>query len=81
MAKITVQALKSELNSRGSHYFDKDTMKFFGDTIANYRIADAGEYWELYRVRPVRFGLKGSAFFRKESFEFSVELPKECEAA
>jgi hypothetical protein len=48
-------------------------MKFFGDTMKNYgvrsTIIDNVPYWELYRKRPVKYGLQKSHYFRKDNFE------------
>ena len=60
-----------------SHFFDRKTMKCFGDTMANYgvrsgciqaRDGQMVEVWELYRKRAVKGGLRASAFFDKETF-------------
>lgn len=51
-----------------SHFFDRKTMKFFGDTMGNYGLRDAGTMWELYRRKPVKHGLKSSAYFDKQTF-------------
>jgi len=50
------------------HFFDRKTMSFFGDTMANYGVRDAGDCWELYRRRAVKHGLTKSAFFDKVTF-------------
>lgn len=85
----TASDLRAFVESRGtiSHFFDRKTMRFFGDTMKNYGVCkttirvnyDAnGEYvqggeeievWELYRRRPVKFGLKDSKYFRADNFE------------
>ena len=60
-----------------SHFFDRETMKCFGDTMRNYGVSgtciqirdgQAVEVWELYRKRAVKSGLQRSAFFDKETF-------------
>lgn len=51
-----------------THFFDRATMKFFGDTMGNFGVRSAGENWELYRKRPVKHGNKGSFYFNKETF-------------
>lgn len=78
--------LKREVKERGedSHFFTRESMKFWGDTMANYRVRSATvdtrdgpiECWELYRRRPVKHGVDGSAFFAKDSLRqvFSEEL-------
>ena len=56
-----------------SHYFDRKTMQFFGDTMRNYGVRKAeiggAPVWELYRKRPVKHGLQSSAFFRATDFQ------------
>ena len=64
------------------HFFDKDTMAGFGDTMLNYGVKDAGAFWELYRKEPVVCRISGktsqsSYFFHKESFcVFYAVAPK-----
>ena len=69
-------------NNPAGRFFDKDTMRFFGDTMLNFKVRDAGkvktmtgsgieeaEAWELLRKKP-RKGLHGHcAFFRKDNAE------------
>lgn len=53
-----------------SHFFDRKTMQFFGDTMRNYGVTrHASGCWELYRKRPVKYGLQSSAYFDPETFE------------
>ena len=52
-----------------SYFFTRKTMKFFGDTMRNYGVRDNGDTWELYRRRPVKYGLDSSAYFDKETFK------------
>ena len=52
-----------------SHYFDAETMRHFGDTMANYGVRTSGAYWELYRKKPVKDGLQTSAYFDKTTFQ------------
>ena len=56
-----------------SHYFDRKTMKFFGDTMRNYGVRKAEiegvAVWELYRKRPVKHEQQNSAFFRVTDFQ------------
>lgn len=60
------------------YFFTRDTMKFFGDTMANYGVrskpvtvvtydGESRQCWELYRRRPVKHGLQSSAFFCVET--------------
>lgn len=57
-----------EHNPEG-HFFDKDTMKFFGDTRSNYAVTEHETMWELRRKLPVRAGLQNSAWFSKDTFQ------------
>jgi hypothetical protein len=50
------------------HFFDRKTMAFFGDTMANFGVRDDGDCWELYRRRPVKHGLRSSHWFDKQTF-------------
>ena len=74
---------KTELKYRTAevepYFFTRSTMKFFGDTMANYYVPkkpvkvttydEEVECWELQRIRPVKHGLNDSAFFRCDTFE------------
>jgi hypothetical protein len=61
-----------ELAGKEPFFFSRDTMKFFGDTMKNYGVVTSTvngvEVWELYRKKPVKHGLRSSAFFDKETF-------------
>jgi hypothetical protein len=68
-------------NNPGGHFFDRDTMRFFGDTMRNFGVRDGGkisavtgdgisgvEVWELFRKRPIKGGLHGFCrYFRKDN--------------
>lgn len=58
-----------EHSDSGHFFFTRETMRFFGDTMANYGVRDAGDSWELHRKRPVKYGLQASHFFNKLTFE------------
>ena len=76
----TASDLKAAVESAGheTYFFTRDTMKFFGDTMANYGIRQprtvittTGESvpaYELTRRKPVRHGVKSSTFFHAETF-------------
>jgi hypothetical protein len=69
-----------ERNNPEGHFFSRETMRFFGDTMRNFGVTDAGkirtmtvngieevEAWELYRKRPVNGGVYGHcAYFGKK---------------
>lgn len=77
---MTPSQLKYEVEKAGHarYYFTRKTMKIFGDTMKNYGVRTANvienitekkvECWELFRKRPVKMGLKSSAYFDKETF-------------
>jgi len=63
-----------------SHFFDAKTMKFFGDTMSNYKVyrflvkikrydESIVECHELMRKKPVMGGLQTSHFFADGTFE------------
>lgn len=75
---MTASELKSKVEQTGSNFFDRSSMKFFGDTMANYGVCSAVvdthtetgvECFELYRKKPVKCGLQKSAYFHKETFK------------
>jgi hypothetical protein len=75
---MTKTELKEKVEATGSHFFERDSMKFFGDTMKNYGVRSAEietytqgkvEAWELYRIHPVKMGNQKSAYFRKDNFE------------
>ncbi len=56
-------------NDNNSHYFDRSTMRFFGDTMRNYGIKHHNKGTnnhciELYRRNPVKHGLQSSHYFK-----------------
>lgn len=78
--------LKYNVAQTGSHFFDRKTLKFFGDSMSNYGVRSAvvinhsGEEvgcWELYRHRAVKHGLKTSAYFDKVTFK-QVHVALRC---
>ena len=72
---MTPSELKANIlkHDSESHFFDRKTMQFFGDTMRNYGVRKAEiegvDVWELYRKRPTKHGLKSSAFFRATDFQ------------
>jgi hypothetical protein len=80
MTPSELKALYERNNPRG-YFFDRRTMRFFGDTMRNFGVVDGGkiqtltdegivevEVWELYRKRPVEGGLHGHcAYFSKDN--------------
>ena len=76
---MTANELRQEIKQHGTapHFFDRKSMKFFGDTMRNYGVTSATvttydgtnvECWELYRRKPVKGGLQKSAYFCKATF-------------
>jgi hypothetical protein len=76
----TAHDLKHAVEESGndSHFFTRSTMKFFGDRMANYGLRQPVEVetlsgekvmaYALYRRRPVKHGLQGTAWFHAETF-------------
>ena len=60
----------------GGHFFDRKALKFFGDTMKNYGVRDAGTHWELYRKHPVKHNLSASHWFDKVTFEHTSQRPR-----
>lgn len=59
-----------EQNFPESHFFNRDTMKFFGDSMKNYGVHKLeGNVLELYRKNPVKNGLQKSVFFCGKEFK------------
>lgn len=74
---MTPSELKHQYESKhpDGHFFDRKTLKFFGDTMKNYGCRDAGSHWELYRKRPVKHGVNGSHYFDKVTLESTTTRP------
>jgi hypothetical protein len=77
---MTASELKYKVEQAGTceHFFTRNTMRFFGDTMKNYGVRSATvatytepavETWELYRRHAVKHGLKTSTYFSKADFE------------
>lgn len=76
----TASDLKHYVQNAGheSFFFDRGNMRFFGDTMRNYGVRQArtittntgetAKAYELFRRRPVRHGLRESAWFCASSF-------------
>ena len=80
--RMTASELKyqHELYNPNSHFFDRQTMKFFGDRMSNYYVPAStvsitnslGEKficYELQRKRPVKLGCTSSAYFDIATFK------------
>lgn len=61
-----------------THFFDRKTMKFFGDTMANFGVCkttidtysqDNVEVWQLHRKHPTSKGATGSFYFNVETYK------------
>lgn len=76
--KMTPSELKYNVEKTGSNFFDRPSMKFFGDTMRNYGVRraivatydiESVNVWELYRKHPVKHGFQSSAYFDVVTFE------------
>ena len=77
----TASDLKYHVEQAGvcPHFFTRETMKFWGDTMANYGVRQPREVttstgrivqcYELYRRHPVKNGMDSSAYFDAATFE------------
>ncbi len=52
-----------ECNNPDGHFFDRKTMKFFGDTMANFKVIKHDDGYTLERKKPVKHGLIKSHYF------------------
>ena len=83
---MTPSQLKAAYKSArpDGHFFDRATMKAFGDTMSNFgcrQIKCAGEVvaYELYRKRPVKGDLWSSTFFCAKTFrKITIHEIKDC---
>jgi len=72
---MTKSELKYRVEQTGSHFFERSSMRFFGDTMANYGVnskpvdVNGVSCWRLYRKKPVLHGLMSSVYFNCETFE------------
>lgn len=76
----TPEALAKEVKTANpnSHFFDAETMQYFGDSWSNYQVRGpveiesiTGEILPCYvlsRKKPVKHGLKKNAYFCAASF-------------
>lgn len=77
----TASQLKAFVEASGNcpYFFDRKTMRFFGDTMRNYGVRGPIEIetwssgkvrcWELYRRHAVKHGLQSSTYFNCETFD------------
>ena len=78
---MTASELRARIEESGFSpvFFTPETMRFFGDTMRNYGVRGPmrveirrGVFeaaYELYRRKPVKFGLCASAWFSASSFK------------
>ena len=74
----TASDLRQFVEQTETHFFDRATMRFFGDTMRNYGLRQPQPVtlydgstvlaYELFRRRPVKHGLRASAWFNAETF-------------
>lgn len=76
----TASDLKYHVETAGNcpHFFTRQSMRFFGDTMANYGVRQPQEVltasgelvraYELTRRRPVKHGLHSSTWFCAKTF-------------
>lgn len=75
---MTPSQLKAEYQRHNpdGHFFDRKTMSFFGDSMKNYGVYDAGSHWALYRKRPVKHGINTTHYFDKITFNDTTTKPE-----
>ncbi|CAB4222635.1 hypothetical protein UFOVP1655_159 [uncultured Caudovirales phage] len=74
---MNASELKRNLGHTGSYFFNRENMKFFGDSMANFGVRkrvicnNRGvevECWELWRKRAVKHGLQSSHYWAVDNF-------------
>jgi len=56
----TIYDIKYATQEKEPHFFDRQTLKFFGDTMKNFGVfQEDGEIF-IYRKKPVKHGLTGT---------------------
>jgi len=62
-----------QANNPNGHFFDRATLRFFGDTMKNYGVVkttfNGVPAFELFRRRPVKHGRTASAYFTADTFK------------
>jgi hypothetical protein len=69
-----------QLNNPDGHFFDRETMRFFGDTMRNYGVrskpvkvsrsdGEIVECYVLYRRHAVKHGLQSDRYFDVNTFK------------
>jgi hypothetical protein len=70
MTPSELKKLYKEKNPDG-HYFDYSAMRFFGDTMANFKVdlvtINGHDYYRLSRKKPVKSCLVKEAYFDAET--------------
>lgn len=74
---ISLRTLVNGVKKTGSKFFSPNNLGFFGDTFSNFYIEDGGDTWVLCRKEPVRGGLSGKTFFKKDTFKRVSETGEE----
>ena len=83
MTHMTASTLKFKVQRTGSHFFDRDSMRFFGDTMSNYYVSryivgitdsmgDIHQCYALTRRHAVKDNQQGTAYFDTETFEHII---------
>ena len=74
---MNASELKRNVGHTGSYFFNRENMKFFGDSMANYGVRKGVitdcrgnniECYELHRKRAVKHGLQTSHYFAVNDF-------------
>jgi hypothetical protein len=71
--KLYHELFFKQLNPKAEpYYFSRNSMKFFGDTMSNYKIKLADNFIELHRKKPVKHGLNNIAYFNYNDFQLAI---------
>lgn len=82
MTSSELRYMIDQANPTG-HFFDRETMRFFGDTMKNYGVCETTiDTWseknvpvyELYRRKPVKNKLQASSYWRKDTLRQTFKV-------
>lgn len=75
---MTSSQLKYKLEQKGSHFFNRKTMKFFGDTMVNFRLysgevtgrsGNTHQVWCVQRKKSTKIPMDTVYYWDKETLE------------
>ena len=64
----------AEKTNKPAYYFERKSMKHWGDTMSNYKVIELENHYKLIRKRPVKEGLQEPAYFEKITFRYVTRI-------